>query len=125
MSRAYNLTMMSYGHVVSKEHATAMTMFFSDETKMVRYMLDLSLVKKIQDAGHRCGGSPYGVGLWNTPYLGRIYPKTRLDELRRRKKEIDPNNIMNPGKLYRSPLVLQPFLFGLGMNAAAVMRRFI
>jgi len=125
MGKTYKLTMMSYGHVVSKEHATAMTMFFSDETKMVRYVLDLSLVKKIQDTGHRCGGSPYGVGLWNTPYLSRIYPKARLEELRSRKKKLDPGNIMNPGKLYRSPLVLQPVLFGLAMNAASIMRRFI
>ena len=121
----YNVTMMSYGHVVSKEHATIMTMFFSDETNQVRYLLDLSLVKAIQDAGYQCGGSPYGVGLWNTPYLSRVYSKSELAELQNRKKQLDPANLMNPGKLYQAPPVLKPALFGLGMNMAATVRRFI
>ena len=125
LGSTYKTTMMSYGHVVSREHATVMTMFFSDETKQVRYLLDLGLVKAIQDAGHQCGGSPYGVGLWNTPYLSRVYSRSELAELHNRKKQLDPENLMNPGKLYQAPPVLKPALFGLGMNMAATIRRFI
>ena len=125
LSTTYKTRMMSYGHVVSSDHATVMTMFFSDETNQVRYLLDLSLVKAIQDAGYHNGGTPYGVGLWNTPYLSRVYSKSKLAELQERKKRLDPANLMNPGKLYQAPPVLKPALFGLGMNMAAAVRRFI
>ena len=37
------------------------------------YIIDLSLVKKIHDVGHHHGGIPYGVGLWNTPYINRMF----------------------------------------------------
>ncbi len=119
----YGVKFMSYGHVVSQQHATVMTMFFSDETRRFEYLLDLSLVKKIQDAGYRQGGSPYGIGLWNTPYLKRIHNTTSLKTIRERKRLQDPHNILNPGKVYQPPIVLQPFVFNLGMDAAAIVRR--
>ncbi len=80
-------------------------------------------MKKIQDAAHRSGGCPYGVGLWNTPYLRRIYAPSRIRELRMMKKRMDPAGIMNPGKVYRPPLMLNPVSFSLGMEVFAFIRR--
>lgn len=124
VSKTYGLALMSYGHIVSQEHATVMTMFFSDETKLVPYLLDLSIVKKVQDVGYKLGGTPYGVGLWNTPYLGRIYAKSELQRIRERKRKLDPKGIMNPGKVYKPPFVLSPPIFNIGMEVAAFVRRF-
>lgn len=123
MAKAYGVNFMSYGHVVSPEHATVMTMFFADETKTIQYIINLSLVKKIQDAGYRHGGCPYGIGLWNTPYLGRIYSSSQIKKLRDRKKNLDPRDIMNPGKVYRTPLMLNALNFYLGMEVFALIRR--
>ena len=123
MSRAYALPLISYGHVVTPEYATVMTMFYADETKIIQYIVNLSLVKKIHDIGYRHQGHPYGVGLWNTPYLRRIYQVPELTELRKRKKTLDHSGIMNPGKVYRSPLMLNPFNFALAMNVLAGVRR--
>jgi len=123
MTKSYGVNFMSYGHVVSPEQATVMTMFFADETKTIRYIINLSLVKKIQDAGYRHGGCPYGVGLWNTPYLGRIYSSSQIGKLRDRKKILDPRDIMNPGKVYRPPFMLNAFNFYLGMEVLALIRR--
>ena len=69
MAGRYGLDLISYGHGVTPDRATVMTMFHTDETGTIAYILDLSLVKKIHDVGRRHGGCPYGVGLWNTPYL--------------------------------------------------------
>ncbi len=123
MARGYNLNLFSYGHVVTPEYATVMTTFYADETHTIKYIINLSLVKKIHDIGHRYGGHPYGVGLWNSPMVGRIHEAPELSELRKRKRVIDSKGIMNPGKVYRSPLMLNPFNYALGMSALAVVRR--
>jgi len=119
----YNLDLISYGHGVTPERATVMTMFHTDETGIIAYILDLSLVKKIHDAGRRHGGFPYGVGLWNTPYLCRIFTPQQLNELRRRKRLLDSRGIMNPGKVCRPPFILNPFNFGAAMELLAAVRR--
>lgn len=123
MSRAYALNLVSYGHLVTPEYATVMTTFYADETRVIKYIINLSLVKKIHDIGYKYGGYPYGVGLWNTPYIRRIHPAARLGELRQRKKSLDSRGIMNPGKVYRPPLLLNPFNFALAMNVLAGVRK--
>jgi glycolate oxidase len=123
MARGYGLNLFSYGHVVTPEYATVMTTFYADETQTIKYIINLSLVKKIHDIGHRYGGKPYGVGLWNSPMVGRIHQPPQLSELRKRKQAMDSKGIMNPGKVYRSPLMLNPFNYSLGMNVLAGVRR--
>jgi glycolate oxidase len=126
MCKAYNLGILySYGHVVTPEYATMMTTFYANETETIKYVFNLSLTKKIHDIGYRYGGYPYGVGLWNSPMVGRIHPAPELKELRNRKRTIDSKNIMNPGKVYRSPLLLNPFNYSLGMNVLAGVRKVI
>ena len=123
MADRYGLDLISYGHVVTPDRATVMTMFYTDETRTIAYILDLSLVKKIHDVGRRHGGCPYGVGLWNTPYLGRMFTPSHLNELRQRKQMLDSRGIMNPDKVYRSPVILNPFNFTAGMEVLAAVRR--
>lgn len=123
MAGRYGLDLISYGHVVTPDRATVMTMFYTDETKTIAYILDLSLVKKIHDVGRRHGGYPYGVGLWNTPYLSRIYTPANLQELRHRKQLLDSRGIMNPGKVYHAPFILNPFNFTAGMEILAAVKR--
>ena len=50
-------------------------------------------------AGAGVGGVPYGVGLWNSPYIDVIL-RGRRKELRRIKSEVDRLRIMNPGKFF-------------------------
>ncbi|MGR6836379.1 FAD-binding oxidoreductase [Syntrophomonas erecta] len=123
LANSYNITMMSYGEVVTPDQVTVMTMFYADESKTFDYIIDLSLVKKIQDAGYRMGGCPYGIGLWNSPYVNRVYSPEELKELKRRKKLLDPRGIMNPAKVYGPPFIMNSFNFAIGMGAMAGWRR--
>jgi glycolate oxidase len=102
-----------------------MTTFYADETKTIKYIFNLSLVKKIHDIGHRYGGIPYGVGVWNSPMVGRIHQAPELAELRKRKKTLDSKGIMNPGKVYRAPLLINPFNYSMGMTVLAGVRKVI
>ncbi len=117
--RNKQLGLTTYGHVVTPEHAMVMTMFKADERDTIGYLQGLALVKKVHDIGAKYGGSPYGVGLWNTPYLKRIHSSAAQAELTRRKKLLDPYNIMNPGKLYQTPLLLKQPMFNVGMDLLA------
>ena len=123
MTKTYGVNLMSYAHVVSPERATVMSMFFADERKVLQYIINLSLVKKIQDAGYRHGGCPYGIGLWNTPYIRRIFTSSQLREIRDHKRKLDPRGTMNPGKVYRAPFMLNALNFYLGMEVFALIRR--
>ncbi|HWQ75362.1 MAG TPA: FAD-binding oxidoreductase [Syntrophomonas sp.] len=123
MALGYNIGLFSYGHVVTPEYASVMTTFYADESHTIKYIINLSLVKKVHDIGRRYGGCPYGVGLWNSPMVGRIHKPPELSELRRRKKTLDSKGIMNPGKVYRSPFMLNPFNYALGMDVLAGVRK--
>jgi len=125
MAARYNLEVLSYGHVVTPQHATIMTFFYADEKRTVDYILNFGLIKKIYDVGSRHCGYPYGVGLWNTPYIGRIFSPLRLADLRKRKKKLDPKGLMNPGKVYRWPFMMNPLHFGLAMGILAGLARLI
>ncbi len=123
MDKKYKLGLVSYGHSATPDHIVVMTAFFADERKTIDYVIKLSMVKKIQDIGHRYGGKPYGIGLWNTPYIGYIFESSQLAELRARKKKLDLKGIMNPGKVYQPPLLLNSFNFKAAMNVLAAVSR--
>ena len=125
MADIYGMNLMSYAHVVSSDRALVMSMFFADETKTLQYIINLSLVKKVQDAGYQNGGCPYGIGLWNTPYLRRIYTAKQIQDLRERKRKLDPRDVMNPGKVYRTPFMLNALNFYVGMEVFALIRRIL
>ena len=116
------LELSSYGHIVSPHDVMVMTMFNADERNMLEYLQGLALVKKLQDIGGRYGGKPYGIGLWNTPYVERCQSAQELAELKRQKQLLDAKNIMNPGKRYAAPFMLHPALFGIGMDLLAATR---
>jgi glycolate oxidase len=123
MSRSYNVTLFSYGHVVTPEYATVMTTFNADELHTIRYIISLSLVKKLHDIGYHYGGCPYGVGLWNAPMIGRIRKPSELKTLKKIKHDLDHQGIMNPGKVYRAPFILNPFNYALAMDVLAGVRK--
>ncbi|MBI5014485.1 MAG: FAD-binding oxidoreductase [Deltaproteobacteria bacterium] len=117
------IEILTYGHLVDGGQILVMSLFASDERKTARYLLDTSLLKRIYDIGHGLGGAPYAIGLWNTPYLGRIFDRVALEERRRRKEALDPRGLLNPGKHYAAPLALHPLLFGVGMGSLSWLRR--
>lgn len=120
--QAKQLGLKSYGHIVTRQHVMVMTMFSADERDTVGYLQGLALVKKLHDIGAANGASPYGIGLWNTPYLKRAFTAKQLDDMKDRKKRLDPHNIMNPGKLYRVPAAFTPPLFEISMELLAATR---
>ena len=119
------LPIYTYGAVVSPDWCQTNSFFPSDERRTWSYLAALSVTKSLQDRAARQGGRPYGVGVWNTPYLSRVWRGSERRERLRRKAHLDPHGIMNPGKLYAAPFLLRPAFFGLGMSALALFRQLI
>lgn len=115
----------TYGLVASPTRALVMTVYGADERRTLSYLVALGLTKSLYDLGAEYGGQPYGVGVWNTPYLSRIFTPEQLAELRARKAHLDPRGIMNPGKLYRAPWHLHPLLFGPAAGVLAALNRVV
>jgi glycolate oxidase len=111
LSRQVGTLMGTYGLVLSPTRALVNTVYGADERRTIGYLVALSLTKRLYDLGAERGGKPYGVGVWNTPYLSRLFTRERLAELRARKARLDPWGIMNPGKLYHAPWPLNPVIF--------------
>lgn len=111
----------SYGVVVAPDWALVMSLYPADERNTIEYVAAIGYTKRLHDLGARRGGRPYGVGLWNSAYLPRLFSKQQLAELRHRKARLDPSGIMNPGKLYRSPFPLWPVVFNPGAGVLAAM----
>lgn len=110
-----------YAHMMNSEYANVMVQYYADESKSIEYLFQMAKTKRIYDAAIDVGGRPYGTGIWNTVYLKRVYTSAVLKERMNIKKKLDPDGIMNPGKYYSPPALLNPAIFGLASGAANII----
>jgi glycolate oxidase len=79
---------------------TLVTVAYREERGRLSPFKALARVRNLVARGVGMGGVPYGVGLWNSPYIDVILG-SRKKELRRIKGEVDRLRIMNPGKFFQ------------------------
>jgi FAD/FMN-containing dehydrogenase/ferredoxin len=87
-------------HVISREEALIMATFLSDSSRRIAHLVHLLLVLLLTKLGINHGGRPYGLGIWNTPFLLSKYAPQDIERLRAYKQEVDPNGVLNPGKFF-------------------------
>ena len=109
-----HLLIGTYGLAVTPDQALVMSLYPTDERHTFQYLAAIGFTKQLHDLSARYGGRPYGVGLWNSAYLPRLFSRSQLTELKKRKAQLDPLGIMNPGKLYHASFPLWPITFGMG-----------
>jgi glycolate oxidase len=107
----------TYGLAVTPDMALVMSLYPTDERRTIPYLAAIGFTKQLHDLAARYGGRPYGVGLWNSAYLPRLFSRSQLAELKKRKAQLDPLGIMNPGKLYQASFPLWPITFSPGAGA--------
>ncbi|MGQ9647982.1 MAG: glutamate synthase-related protein, partial [Thermodesulfobacteriota bacterium] len=102
------LTFYPASHLVNKKQVLFLAMLATDHRKAIFYA-DLVLIPMmVKLAVQFYQGKPYGLGIWNTPFLHHLYPKSERKELARYKKKVDPAGILNPGKFFRASGRLGP-----------------
>jgi glycolate oxidase len=123
LSRRFRTLIGNYGMAVSPHQAMVMSIYHCDARQALDYTLALGLTAQLHRLASRHDGRPYGVGLWNTPYLRWIFTRQHLQELRVRKRALDPAGLLNPDKLYRAPFPLWTGLFKLAAGVLATAYR--
>ncbi len=108
------ITFYPTSHLVDQENVLFLALLTTDHRRLIFYV-DLMLVPMmVRLAVQQFGGKPYGLGIWNTPFLRDLYSKEELKQLRQYKKKVDPAGILNPGKFFEVSGKLGPlqkFLF--------------
>ena len=105
-------------HLVDQKNVLFLGLIASDHRKLIFYV-DLMLIPMmVRLAVQFYQGKPYGLGIWNAPFLKDLYPKDELKKLANYKKKVDPTGILNPGKFFEVSGKLgslQKFLFSSGV----------
>ena len=95
----YGIPLVAYGHAGDGNvHLHPM----SQETDKSEEKLE-ELLTKIYEVGVSLGGTisgEHGLGLVKKGYLPMAADKSKIDLMKRIKRAFDPNNIMNPGKVF-------------------------
>ena len=120
------VTLYPIAHVVNEKEVLFLAMLATDNRKNIFY-LDLMLVPMmLRLAVQSYGGKPYGIGVWNTPFLRHLYTEEELKQLVRYKKKVDPAGILNSGKFFTTSgrwgafqkALFQADIFDLGLTTS-------
>ena len=103
--------------------------FPCDPARTWNYLFRLVLVQMLVHLGVRLGGHPYGLGIWNTPFLAASYPPGDRRRLARRKQGLDPRQLLNPHKFFGirtrffnlPGLFFRPAAFRGGLRLACIL----
>lgn len=94
------LTFYPTSHMINKNQVLFLAMLATDHRKATFYADLLLIPMLVRLAVQFYQGKPYGLGIWNTPFLHHLYPKKEQKELVGYKKKVDPAGILNPGKFF-------------------------
>jgi glycolate oxidase len=102
ISRKYDIKIPCYGHAGDGNlHATLVK---NPESTMEEwYDVEVKALRDLYQASKKLGGTlsgEHGIGSKRKDFMGIVSSSVEMDLMRRIKKAFDPNNIMNPGKIF-------------------------
>lgn len=102
ISKKYDILMPSYGHAGDGNLHT--TLVKNPKMTMEEwYGIEEKALKEFYAAVQKLGGTisgEHGIGSKRKPYMPIVTDEVKFDLMRTIKKALDPNNIMNPGKIF-------------------------
>lgn len=97
----YDLKMCLVGHIADGNLHPQFALNLDDNTQFRNYSKAKSeIYKKVLELGGTISAE-HGIGLEKLPYLDKIIDKSVIDYMKLIKKAFDPNNILNPGKIFK------------------------
>jgi len=98
LSAKYGVTLIPFGHIADGNVHVSWWADPRDKEELKKARdIGLDLLRKAKDLGGTISAE-HGIGILRAPYMNLEHPTT-LNLMRQLKKLIDPNGIMNPGKL--------------------------
>jgi FAD/FMN-containing dehydrogenase/ferredoxin len=98
LGRWYGIEIASEAHILSEKEALVLSFFLTDQRRPLMYTVHAVMSMLITRAGIDLGGRPYAIGIWNQAFSSFIMPKERAELLARTRRELDPDDLFNPGK---------------------------
>ncbi len=115
------------GTIADNNTVMLMPYYLTDEHNFLRSTAAMGFGKKLGDIAFENGGRPVGLGIFFAGNLAKYRGKEGAELIRSIKAMMDPNDIMNPGKLVetgtRYGISLPAFMMNFGMNMMAGMKR--
>ncbi len=110
-------------YILDEKKAMMIATFLCDSRKL-KYTFNMPIATMLTQMAVSMGAEPYGLGLWNAPFINHFFDKARKREWQAYKKKVDPNGIMNPGKFFGveskwkniPALIFNPSVFGISMG---------
>ncbi len=129
MGKRLAVTLYPIGHLVNPKEVLFLAMLATDHRKNIFYLDLMFIPMMLKLAVQSYGGKPYGIGIWNTPFLRHLYTREELRQLRQYKKKVDPAGILNSGKFFSTSgrwgsfqrALFQADLFDIGLSASQWM----
>jgi ferredoxin len=87
-------------HSVGSHRLLLIPHFLAQPRRTFHYGLALALTSMLTQMAVDHGGMPYGVGIWNSPFIRDRFDGESLNALRRWKKQVDPDHLLNPSRYF-------------------------
>lgn len=91
------------GTMVGKDNISILGFMLADERKL-GFPLAYACALDVIDAGEKRGGKVFSIGMYFTDHAKKFYGEKRLEDIWQFKQSVDPNGIMNPGKIIPTSL---------------------
>src|SRR5690554_1353366 len=102
IAKKYDIQIPCYGH--AGDGNLHVTLVKNPQHSMEQwYEIEEKALKELYQATRKLGGTisgEHGIGSKRKPYLELVADPVELELMKRIKKAFDPNNIMNPGKIF-------------------------
>lgn len=124
--RRHKLRAALIGALADKGSFVLRPYYLIDERHPMRTKAAMTFDYRLAELAFRHGGRPVGLGRSFSFLLPRMFPAADIERLRAKKKQLDPNGILNPGKMlegrYGSGRAIPPWASRLSMRLGALLR---
>ena len=135
LGKTFGVTLATECYFLNNGTALTLPVYTFRAKNRIDEALKSSLAYVLTEKGIRMGGRPYGIGIWNTPFVKHKF-ETTFHEVKRFKESVDAQSLFNPGKFFNlnfrtgtagklAALTLRPALVPFWTSVQPVIARFL